>query len=189
MAHKDDLDTSFIQNPDVAHEESDVHVRPIALFMVWLFVACAVVMLLMWGMFKYMDAEAKRQDEQQRTPLAGERQPIPPAPLLQLGPTRPGMRDTDPANNTPLSEITAVRKAEDQKLENYTWVDQSKGLVGLPIGRAKVLALERGIFKSRPQTPAMTPTGQGATPAANPNQGPGQPTGNAPGQGEEKRRP
>jgi hypothetical protein len=29
MAHRDELDTSFIKNPDVAHEESDVNIRPI----------------------------------------------------------------------------------------------------------------------------------------------------------------
>ena len=55
MAHQDELDTSFIKNPDVAHEETDVSIRPIVWFMVWLTVASAVVMLLMKGMYVYLD--------------------------------------------------------------------------------------------------------------------------------------
>ena len=184
MAHKDELDTSFIKNPTVAHEESDVRVRPLALFMIWLSVATAVVMLLMWGLFKYFDAEAARLDKLERPPLASERNPIPPKPLLQLGPTKPGQNAPDETNNSPLSEVNAVRKEENAKLENYTWADQSKGVVSLPIERAKELALERGLFKSRPQ-PAATPTAsESPTPGTGENHGPGQPTGNAPGQGE-----
>jgi hypothetical protein len=169
MAHKDDLDTSSIQNPDVAHEDTDVKIRPIALFVVWLTVATAVVMLLMIGLYRYLDREATTQDQRDRSPLAGERNPIPPEPRLQLGPTEPGLAHPDETNNNPMAEVNTVRAAEDRKLAHYSWVDQSKGVVYLPIERAKELALERGVFKSRPQ-PAAT---SGAQPAAVQNQEPG----------------
>src|ERR1044071_3270997 len=89
MAHHDDeLDTSFIKNPDVAHEESDVSIRPIAWFMAWLTIATAVVMLLMVGLYRYLDNQANKQDAEQRSPLAGDRNPIPPQPVLQLAPNK-----------------------------------------------------------------------------------------------------
>lgn len=197
MAHHDEINDSSIQNPDVLHEESDLHVRPLVWSAVWLSVATAVVMLIVWGMFRYMEGEAKKQDARERSPLADQRNPIPPAPRLQIGPTAVGQTTPDITNNSPLSEIIAFRKEEDQKLKNYTWVDQSKGVVELPIDRAKDLAIERGLFKARaPQAPAATPAtaptptsvSESTKSSTKGNLSPGQPTGNAPGQGAPKKR-
>jgi hypothetical protein len=197
MAHHDEINDSSIENPDVLHEESDLHVRPLVWSMVWLSVATAVVMLIVAGMFKYLEDEAKKQDARERSPLADQRNPIPPAPRLQIGPTVAGQITPDITNNSPLSEIITFRKEEDQKLKNYTWLDQSKGVVELPIDRAKDLAIERGIFKARPpqapaaaSAPAPTPTNvsESTKPSNKENLGPGQPTGNAPGQGLPKKR-
>jgi hypothetical protein len=172
MAHKDELDTSFIKNPDVAHEESDVKIRPIAWFLVWLSVATAVVMLLMVGLYRFLDDQANKQDARQRPPLASERNPIPPQPVLQMAPTQTAengqLPKTPPEdNNNPMAEINIVHKAEEAKLKNYTWVDESKGIVSLPIDRAQELALERGLLKSRPQ-PAASASGTGAQSATPP---------------------
>jgi hypothetical protein len=166
MAHQDDLDTSFIKNPDVAHEESDVKIRPIAWFLVWLSVATAVVMLLMVGLYRYLDEQANKQDAAQRSPIADQRNPIPPKPVLQMAPTQVEpdgkLPKTPPAdNNNPMAEINIVRDQEEAKLKYYTWVDESKGSVELPIERAKELALERGLLKARPQ-PAASASGTGA---------------------------
>jgi len=166
MAHKNDLDTSYIQNPDVAHEESDVKIRPIALFIVWLTVATAVVMLLMIGLYRYLDKQATMEDERERSPLAGERNSIPPEPRLQLAPSQAGLSHPEQTNNSPTSEVNLMREEENRKLDYYSWVDQSKGIVYLPIERAKELALERGILKSRPQPAAAA---AGAQPAASQN--------------------
>src|SRR4051812_20314392 len=132
MAHKDDLDTSFIKNPDVAHEESDVSIRPIAWFMAWLTIATAVTMLLMIGLYRYLDNQANKQDQRERSPLAGEHNPIPPKPLLQLAPESAGQTRYDPAKVSPTTEVEAMRKQENLKLDHYDWIDQSKGLVWLP---------------------------------------------------------
>ena len=185
MAYKDDLDSSFIKNPDVAHEESDVSIRPIAWFMAWLVIATAVVMLLMIGLYRYLDNRANKQDEHERSPLASERNPIPPQPVLQLGPESPGLTKFDAAKTSPTSEVDSMRKQENLKLDYYAWVDQSKGIVYLPIERAKELALERGILKSRPQPPAAAASAQSA---ANQNQESGrQPqSGSGRQQGDEK---
>ena len=163
MAHRDELDTSFIKNADVAHEESDVNIRPIAWFMVWLTVATAVVMLLMIGLYRFLDHQATMQDERQRSPLAGERNPIPPGPVLQMAPNAAGQLKPPDGNNSPTAEFDQARREERLKLENYTWVDEGKGIVSLPIDRAADLALERGLLKSRPQATTSTPAAQPAS--------------------------
>src|ERR1044071_8184495 len=134
MAHQDELDTSFIKNPDVAHEESDVKIRPIVWFMVWLSVATAVVMLLMVGLYRFLDDQANKQDARQRSPLPSERNPIPPKPVLQMAPTQTNedgqmLKTPPPDNNHPMAEINIMRQEEEAKLKNYTWVDESKGVV------------------------------------------------------------
>jgi len=169
MAHRDDLDTSFIKNPDVAHEESDVNIRPIVWFLVWLSVATAVVMLLMVGLYRFLDDQANKQDARQRSPLADERSPIPPKPVLQMAPTQTNdegqlPKTPPPDNNNPMAEVNTTREEESAKLKYYTWIDESKGIVSLPIDRAQELALQRGLFKSRPQ-PAASASGTGAQPA------------------------
>jgi hypothetical protein len=73
-------------------------------------------------------------------------------------------------NNHPMAEINIVREEEEAKLKHYTWVDESKGIVALPIERAQELALERGLLKSRPQ-PAASASGTGAQPAGQPQEG------------------
>jgi hypothetical protein len=170
MAHKDNLNTSFIKNSDVAHEETDINIRPIVWFMVWLTVSGAVIYLLMAGMYKYLDEQAKKQDAAERSPISDQRNPIPPKPVLQLAPTEAqpnGQLPTHPpeGNNSPMAEVNLLRKDEEWKLKHYTWVDESKGVVSLPIDRAEELALQRGILKSR--APATTPA---APPAAGQNQ-------------------
>ena len=42
-------------------------------------------------------------------------------------------------------EITDMHAKEDLLLENYSWVDQSKGTVRIPIERAMELIAERGL--------------------------------------------
>src|SRR5436305_13630913 len=184
MAHQDELDTSFIKNPDVAHEETDVSIRPIVWFMIWLTVASAVVMLLMEGIDVYLDTQANNQDQKQRSPIAAERNPIPPGPVLQLAPTEMAPtgelpKTPQPGNNSPTAEFNQVRREEILKLKNYTWVDESKGIVSLPIERATELALERGLLKSRPQPPASSTT-------APPTSQPPEPGRLQQGQGEEE---
>jgi hypothetical protein len=49
-------------------------------------------------------------------------------------------------------EITDMHAKEDLLLENYSWVDQSKGTVRIPIERAMELVAERGL----PVAPAAT---------------------------------
>ena len=75
-------DVSHIKNPDVTHEASDVNISGILKFVMGLTVLGAVVFVLMWGMFRLMNAQAER--EPGPGPMAmTEEERLPPPPRLQ----------------------------------------------------------------------------------------------------------
>ena len=76
-------DVSHIKNPDVTHEASDVNISGILKFVMGLTVLGAVVFVLMWGMFRLLNAQ-----ETEKEPPAGpmamtEEERLPPEPRLQ----------------------------------------------------------------------------------------------------------
>jgi hypothetical protein len=138
-----ELDGSHIGNPDVAHEESDVRIKPIAIFCVGLTVAAIVIHLLIAGLFKYFE-DRERKSEGPPGPLAAERQVIPPEPRLQLAPREENQRNPL-SNEHPIEEMKRVLAEENGKLDSYGWVDQQAGKVRIPIEEAKRLLVERGL--------------------------------------------
>jgi hypothetical protein len=79
-------DVSHIKNVDVTHEASDVSVSGVAKFVVGLTVLGIVVFVLMWGMFRFLDAQ-----EEEKTPKPGPmamspQERLPPDPRLQAAP-------------------------------------------------------------------------------------------------------
>ena len=79
-------DVSYITNPDVAHEESDVAVRPLLWFVGGLTLFTIVTCLAMFLMFKFF-LNRELAQELAPSPLArqGEER-LPPEPRLQLAP-------------------------------------------------------------------------------------------------------
>lgn len=144
-------------NDGGGHEGSALKIGPVVWFIIGLSVATVIVFLLMAGLF---DAFANRagKSEDHPSPLAGERQKLPPEPRLQLAPTKAEqLEDKLPPNikeDHPLQEMKRVRAEEDAKLNSSGWVDKNAGVVHIPIDDAKRLLLERGIT-----TTGSKPTG------------------------------
>ncbi len=152
--HHDERDVDLsLQNPDIRHEESDVRIKPVAMFMFWLIVATGVIAVLMVVLFNSFE-KREQKAEGKKSPLAAERSEIPPEPRLQLAPkSDEQLKKNEPPDlkrDSPLEEMRHLREEEDRTLNNYTWVDQQKGVVGLPIEDAKRLVLQKGMLKSRP---------------------------------------
>jgi hypothetical protein len=143
IAHEDDLqDVSHIQNEDVSHEESDVKIRPIVMFMFWLTVAAIVIHLLMAGLYKVLD-EREETAKGKDSPMAAERQVIPPEPRLQLAPTDKNQGSPRFIEDHPLNDIRKLRADEDAKMHSYE-ADPNTGTARIPIEDAKNLLLESG---------------------------------------------
>jgi hypothetical protein len=168
-------DVSYITNPDVAHEESDVAVRPLLWFVGGLTAFTLVTCLAMFLMFQFFKAREESQ-ELDRSPLAREgRERLPPEPRLQLAPgwevETGGKRQdlsysTDNAGHVPQpwSEYELVNKEWQHELNEYGWADEQAGTARLPVGRAIDLYLER-----RAKQPSPPPQGA-PTPNAAPKE-------------------
>jgi hypothetical protein len=161
-------DVSYISNPDVAHEHTDVPVSPVLKFIGGLVVLGIIVMIAMYLMFLFFQRREVNA-EQRASPLArqGEER-LPPEPRLQLAPgfgvtNEEGKRiplayDADPEGETtvvpqPQSEYWTVRDNWRRKLKGYGWVDEQAGTVRVPIDEAMRLYLQRQQAKTQGQQP------------------------------------
>lgn len=166
-------DVSYITNPDVAHEESDVAVRPLLWFVGGLTVFTIITCVAMLLLFMFFQAR-EEAEELAPSPLARQGEDrLPPEPRLQLA---PGWRvETDGkrhdlsygADNTgyvpqPWSEWLLVNAEWQRELNGYGWADQQAGTARVPVSRAIDLYLERRAKQqgpaAGPQTPAPTQT-------------------------------
>src|SRR5437016_3257902 len=103
------------------HEHSDVDIRAIIKYSVILLGSLALVQLVLWGLFRVLEARSERADEKVAVSPVVDTMPLFKGPRLQ----------PDPAG-----EMMAFRKMEDSALSNYSMIDKGTGTVRLPIDQA-----------------------------------------------------
>jgi hypothetical protein len=147
-------DVSFITNPDVAHEESDVAVKPLLWFVGGLTAFTVVVCVVVLLMFIYFQRREESQ-ELEASPLARQgAERLPPEPRLQLAPGFGVVTDDGQEHKLdytaktgrvpqPQSEYLVVRDEWRRELEDYGWADQQAGTVRIPVEKAVELYLRR----------------------------------------------
>ncbi len=156
-------DVSYITNPDVAHEESDVAVRPLLWFVGGLTAFTIIVCIAMWIMFQYF-LHREMSQELSASPLARQGdERLPPEPRLQLAPgfgvtTDDGQRHNLSYENTPegvpqpQSEYLVVRDEWRRELSEYGWADEKAGTVRVPVDEAMRRYLQQRQSKQQGQT-------------------------------------
>lgn len=140
------------------YEKSDVRIAGIVVFLMALAIFVAVTGLLCYGIGKVLNAYMNKEDgpNSKWTKTVDVRQlgNLPSSPELQnkiavLTQQFPTPRlQTDDGNQ----DVMDLHEREDLLLDHYTWVDQSKGTVRIPIERAMELIAQQGL----PVAPAMT---------------------------------
>ncbi len=162
-------DVSYISNPDVAHEHTDVPVTPVLKFIGGLIVFFGIVVVAMYLMFLFFQRR-ELAAEQRPSPLQRQgAERLPPEPRLQLAPgfgvtSEDGKRvplSYDSVGETsvipqPQSEYWTVRDEWKRKLESYGWVDEGAGTARVPVEDAMRFYLERQKAKSQAQ-PSPSP--------------------------------
>jgi hypothetical protein len=144
-------------NPETHHEHSDVPVRPL----LWSLVIFIVLGFLTHFAIKFMfdqfsAAESKRMDPPQTQVARPEDASVPKnQPLLQPFPRK----KVPPTAETPVVDLQQMRANEDKILHTYGWTDQQKGIVHIPIEKAKELLVQR----SASGPPASPPAGTAAS--------------------------
>jgi len=143
-----DSDDSATHNAGVGHELSELRIGPVVWFLAALAIGTIVIFFLMVGLFDVFQNRATGA-EGKTSPLAGERQKLPPEPRLQLAPTNvdqvEGRQSPNLKEDHPLQEMKRIRRDEDGKLNGYGWVDEKAGIVRIPIEEAKKQLLKNGL--------------------------------------------
>ena len=116
--------------PGAQHEHTDIDTSVGYKFALWLAVAMAISVVIVYGAFWFFEGQTKGADATaQKYPLAVGQAKTPPAPNLQT---------------QPFKDVYLLRKGEAEKLTSYGWVDKEGGITRVPIDRAMEVMLQRG---------------------------------------------
>jgi hypothetical protein len=147
-------------DPSLGYEGTDVRVSGVVVFLTALGIFVAVTAVLCVGIGKVINHELAKADG----PTTKWNHPVDvrklgnlaSSPELQTEFAQLAHRFPSPRLQTDdgYQEITDIHAKEDLLLENYSWVDQGKGTVRIPIERAMELVAERGL----PVAPATNQT-------------------------------
>jgi len=139
------------------YEPSDVGVTGIVVFITALAIFVAVAGVLCYGIGKVLNARMTKEDgptgKWSKTVDVRQLGNMPSSPEMQnkmaeITESFPTPRVQSDDGNQDIADLHA---REDLLLSNYTWVDESKGTVRIPIERAMELIAQRGL----PVTPAV----------------------------------
>ncbi|HYC93573.1 MAG TPA: hypothetical protein VEO54_30485 [Thermoanaerobaculia bacterium] len=158
-------------NPETHHEHSDVPVRPLFWFIVIFIVFSIASHVALYLLYKgFVSAENKRMDPPQTQVARPKDADVPQnQPLLQPFPRG----KVAPQRQTPVTDLMDMRRAEDDALRHYGWVDKQHGVVRIPIEEAKRAFAARAAVQSQiapppatlaPVLPSGTPAGNQVTP-------------------------
>lgn len=138
------------------YERSDANIVGIVVFLTALAIFAAVTGLLCYGIGKVINAHMNKEDgpNSKWTKTVDVRQlgNMPSSPALQnkvaeLTQSFPTPRlQTDDGNQ----DVADLHARENLLLNNYSWVDESKGTVRIPIERAMELIAQRGLPVAQP---------------------------------------
>jgi hypothetical protein len=151
-------DVSHIQNPDVTHEESDVNVRAILIFVFGLLIFAGIVHVLMWYMLKFLEVRQDRLTPPPAPMALTDQERLPPGPRLQGAPgweveLADGQK-ADLSLKEPKRELEIVTERWNEILQKGQ-KDQNGQVVSIPIEEAKRQLVEKGLpTRQQPADPA-----------------------------------
>ena len=122
-------------NPQIAHEESDVNVRAIFGFGIGLAVIALAVHVFLWWLQGFYATQADRAQTAVFPMAAGQRDQLPPTPRLQ---------------NDPQQDLRDLVTKQQTQLSRYSWVDKSAGIARIPIEDAMRIVVQRGLPAREP---------------------------------------
>jgi hypothetical protein len=123
----------------VSFEREDVNIYQITAFGIGLVIACIVVVFAMWAMFHFLAKQADKEETANPPAMMKERPSLPPEPRLS------GLRPKPETPVYPRVELQQMRSDEETILNNYGWLDPSKGTVRIPIDVAIDMVAAKGL--------------------------------------------
>ena len=129
------------------YETSDANLGAIGKYGIGLAVVCGLALIFMFMMLQNFRANQRKQ-EPPLSPMASQRETLPPEPRLQIQPN---------------DDWLQYKAREDSLLQSYGWVSREAGVVRLPIDRALELVAQRGLPAKGEEKEAQT-AAQGSKP-------------------------
>ena len=117
-------------NPEVAHEESDVNVRAILGFGFALAVLALTVHVFLWWLQCFFATQTRRAQTMVYPMAAGQQDQLPPAPRLQ---------------NNPQQDLRDLHARQQSLLSGYSWVNKEGGIARIPIEEAMRIVVQSGL--------------------------------------------
>ncbi len=139
------------------YEKSDVKVTGIIVFLTALLIFVGVIGVLAYGLGKVINARMDKEDgptsKWASTVNVRQLGNMPSSPELQHQVAELTQKFPAPRLQTDNGDqdLAGLHQREDLLLNYYTWVDQSKGTVRIPVERAMELIAQRGL----PVAPAV----------------------------------
>jgi hypothetical protein len=125
--------------PDAEYEHTDIEPAIAGRFAVWLAVAMLISGAIVYGTFWLFESREETSNRAAvQFPMAVGQVTEPPTPRLQTQPFR---------------DVYRLKQQQIDKLHAYGWVDQSSGVVHIPIDEAMRLLTERKLLPMAEQTP------------------------------------
>ena len=169
---------------DHGHEESDINVKAIAGFLLFLVVGAIVTHVGLWGMYLYLEKLEAKKNEGLSTPVQVQMEQQRPQPTVkkiaqsgQVGTDRPETaRETverlqaqfpsPRLQDDDVRDMNMLRASEDKLVNQYTWIDKDSGSVRIPVSRAMEVLAERGLPNVAGETPQTKAAAKPATQTA-----------------------
>jgi len=127
-SHEDNRDLNLLE--EMGYEPTDVQTNSIPRISFIFFTAMTVMFIVAWAVMTVIDRTATQPTkpetfERRRTPEGD-------APLIQT-------------NATAKQDMINLRREELQKTETYGWIDESKGIVRVPVEVGMKMLVEKGV--------------------------------------------
>lgn len=163
------------------HEASDINVKAIFGFLLFLMIGGLVTHVALWGMYVFLDKRAAKMNEGVTTPVQAQVEsqrsqsgPKKVAQSGQVGAERPEtmketverLQATFPAprlQDDDVRDMNMMRSSENKLIHGYTWIDKNTGAVRIPVERAMEVLAERGLPNVAGETPQAKPAAKPAT--------------------------
>ncbi len=142
-------DPEHAHNPEVAFEKRDLGARGILLFFAVLFISCAAIYLVVWGVYEAF-VNISEVHQPPVSPLA-VKQPAPtPGVLQNAGSVNLNLFPQPRLQTDEPTDMNRFLWQEGQLLEAKPWRDQT-GAIHIPIADAMQIVAQKGLPTRGPQ--------------------------------------
>lgn len=125
------------RNPEVSYDRTDMSVRAIVGFLIFLAIAGLIMHLVLWGLYKNM-AKGYMAPTRTANPIGSSTRQLPQGDPVRTFPSPRLQPD-------PVADMNKFRVSEEEVLNSYGWIDQNAGIARIPIDQAIKAVAQQGL--------------------------------------------